>query len=203
LLLNETQKLENTMDKQISRRLFLFTGATVVTTWALRRTLVIPSVEAGASPGTPHDIVIVEFSDQGQNEGSKTVSTVVKTDAEWKSLLPRDAYEVTRHAGTEYPYSGQYWNLHDKGLYRCVCCNTALFSSDTKFDSHTGWPSFWQPIAKANVHETLDTSLGMERTAISCVRCNAHIGHVFDDGPRPTGLRYCMNSVAMKFVKSA
>jgi len=128
---------------------------------------------------------------------------VVKTDAEWQHQLSPAAFEVARRAGTERPYSGQYWNLHDKGLYRCICCDAALFSSDTKFESGTGWPSFWQPIAKENIRESLDMSLGAERTAVSCRLCDAHLGHVFDDGPRPTGLRYCMNSVALKFVKLA
>jgi peptide-methionine (R)-S-oxide reductase len=186
------------MDKQISRRIFLFTGATAAAMWVLRRGLGAQPVEAGTGSVPPHDVVIVEFSNQGQELGRKTVQTVVKTDAEWRGLLSRESYEITRQAGTEYPYTGKYWDLHDKGLYRCICCDTALFSSETKFDSHTGWPSFWQTIAKENVRETRDTSLGMERVAVSCMRCDAHLGHVFDDGPEPTGLRYCMNSVALK-----
>jgi peptide-methionine (R)-S-oxide reductase len=191
------------MDKYLSRRSFLVTGAAAIAGWTIYRSLPATRVEAGGKAASPHEVVIVEFSDQGQNEGRKTLPTVVKTDAEWKQLLSRESYEVTRHAGTERAYSGQYWDLHDKGLYRCICCDTALFSSDTKFDSHTGWPSFWQPLAKENVREILDMSLGMQRTAVSCKLCEAHLGHVFDDGPRPTGLRYCMNSVSLKFAKLA
>ncbi|HTV76842.1 MAG TPA: peptide-methionine (R)-S-oxide reductase MsrB [Steroidobacteraceae bacterium] len=144
---------------------------------------------------------IVRFSDAGANEGPELVDKVVKTDAEWRALLPPDSYQVSRHAATERPFSGQYDHLFERGLYRCICCATALYSSDTKFDSGTGWPSFWMPIARQNVVEKSDHTLGMERTEILCARCDAHLGHVFDDGPRPTGLRYCMNSVALKFVR--
>jgi peptide-methionine (R)-S-oxide reductase len=148
-------------------------------------------------------VTLVNFSDAGANQGTVAVDKVVKTDAEWRALLPADSYEVARHAGTERPFSGKYDHLFDRGLYRCICCDTALFTSDTKFDSGTGWPSFWTPIAKQNVVEKSDHTLGMERTEVLCARCDAHLGHVFDDGPRPTGLRYCMNSVALKFIKRA
>jgi peptide-methionine (R)-S-oxide reductase len=153
--------------------------------------------------GGPKLVTIVEFTDAGVRGETTKVPKLVKTDAEWRAQLSPMSYRVTRHADTERPFTGETWNNHEPGLYRCVCCDTALYSSDTKFDSGTGWPSFWAPLAKQNVTDSHDFSLDMERIAISCTRCDAHLGHVFDDGPRPTGLRYCMNSAAMRFVKRA
>ncbi len=127
---------------------------------------------------------------------------VVKTDAEWKRILTAEQYEVARKAGTEAPYSSPLNEIHETGVFECVCCDLPVFSSKTKFDSGTGWPSFYAPIAKINVREKTDKSMLEVRTEVLCNRCDAHLGHVFDDGPKPTGLRYCMNGVAMKFVKS-
>ena len=127
---------------------------------------------------------------------------VVKTDAEWKKQLSHEQFQVARKAGTENPYSGKYWDNHEKGIYTCVSCGQELFSSDTKFESGTGWPSFYQPIKKQDVIEKTDNAFGMSRTEVICSRCGAHLGHVFDDGPKPTGLRYCMNSASMDFVKT-
>jgi peptide-methionine (R)-S-oxide reductase len=187
-----------------SRRTFVVAAGTlgVAVLWALRR-FPIQAVEASGRSGSSGSVTIVQFSDLGKPTGKASVPRVVKSDGEWKQQLSPVSYQVARHAGTERAYTGNTWDNHEHGIYRCICCDNALFSSETKFESHTGWPSFWQPIAKENVIETSDESMGMSRTEVKCRECDAHLGHLFDDGPRPTGLRYCMNSAAMKFVKTA
>jgi len=187
----------------IGRRIFL-TGAAAAAIvglvfWQWSEPHVLQAAAADANE--PKEVTVVLFSDSGQRLNKVTVARVVKTATEWRKQLPSGVFDITRNADTEIAFSGKYWNLHDNGLYRCICCDNALFDSATKFDSGTGWPSFWAPIAAENVRETRDSTFGMVRVAVSCTECDAHLGHVFDDGPEPTGLRYCMNSASLRFVK--
>jgi peptide-methionine (R)-S-oxide reductase len=190
-------------DAVVGRRSFLVQAGVAMFAMACRAVEKRVPIAAAASLSGDPTVTIVEFSDDGKRLRTVSVPRVVKSEEEWKKQLSASSFEVTRHAGTERPFSGALLEEHGKGVFRCICCDTALYDSSTKFESGTGWPSFWAPIAKENIVESSDDSLGMVRTEVSCRRCDAHLGHVFDDGPKPTGLRYCMNSVALRFAKAS
>jgi peptide-methionine (R)-S-oxide reductase len=193
------RSIERLTKEAASRRAFIVgSGAAALGALGCR----LRAATLSASGPNP-DISIEKFSAAGKSEGTVRLAKVVKSEAEWRAQLSALAYAVTRQEGTEAAFSGEYAANHRDGIYHCVCCDTALYDSKTKFESGTGWPSFWQPISKLNIAEHSDRSWGMQRDAISCRLCDAHLGHVFDDGPRPTGLRYCMNSVALHFVVRA
>ena len=202
-------EIETSSSRKTSRRAFLAAAATIggglyfSYMGIFSKKTETAEASAHKPTGAPQEVDIVEFTDAGERKDKVHVPKVVKSGSEWKQQLSPGAYNVTREEGTEMAFSGQYWNNHDQGLYRCVCCGTALFSSETKFESGTGWPSFYQPIAEENVESISDSTFGMRRTAVECKRCDAHLGHVFSDGPRPTGQRYCMNSASLTFVKKA
>jgi methionine-R-sulfoxide reductase len=159
------------------------------------------SSSAATAPSRSDSVKVAVF-----NRAGKLVQVesprVVKTDAQWLKILTPEQFVIARNKGTEAPFCGTLLDNHETGVYSCVCCGLPLFSSDSKFNSGTGWPSFFQPISKDNVIEHVDSSHGMARTEILCARCDCHLGHVFEDGPRPTGLRFCVNSESLKFTKS-
>lgn len=188
---------------ETTRRGFIFGAATLAAGGvflALDRAAGPPPQPDSARDGPPGPVTIIRFGDDGTRIGPATVPKVRKSAQEWRKQLTAAQFAITRLAGTEEPYSGQLVAERRPGIFRCADCGNALFDSKTKFESGTGWPSFGEPIATENVYERVDTSIGMERRGVKCTLCDAHLGHVFPDGPPPTNLRYCMNSVAMRFV---
>lgn len=188
---------------EITRRSLIFGAATLASCGLLmgvERLCLAAFADNEEPEDDPGPVKIVKYADDGRALGVFTLAKVRKSKSEWKKQLTPLQYDVTRRAATEFPFSGALYDQHNPGIYRCADCGSALFDSNAKFDSGTGWPSFWEPIANENVREKKDFSIGVLRTEVKCTLCGAHLGHVFTDGPEPTGLRYCMNSAALLFI---
>jgi peptide-methionine (R)-S-oxide reductase len=189
----------DTLKEQLTRR-----RALIITPFAFAGIVALSSKKDKTSTASAgEEVTIIQFNDAGQRVGPARLKRVVKSDAEWRKLLSADQFYVTRRESTDTPFTGTYYKLHQPGLFRCICCANALFTSETKFDSGTGWPSFWDVIAPENAARRHDRSMMMEVIEVHCALCNAHLGHVFDDGPAPTNLRYCIDESSLRFIPKA